>query len=57
LIDAMKLAAERIGNFHEMQKERALPTYTHGKTAGGSGLWSGLEFMPRAARPVIRQPS
>jgi len=32
LIDAMKLAAERIGNFHEMQKERALPTYTHGKT-------------------------
>ena len=28
----MKLAAERIGNFHQMQKERALPTYTHGKT-------------------------
>jgi len=32
LIDAMKLAAERIGNFHQAQKERALPTYTHGKT-------------------------
>ena len=32
LIDAMKLAAERIGNFHQMQKERTLQTYTHGKT-------------------------
>ena len=32
LIDAMKLAAERIGNFHQAQKERALPSYTHGKT-------------------------
>jgi histidinol dehydrogenase len=32
LIDAMKLAAERIGNFHQMQKERALQSYTHGKT-------------------------
>ena len=28
----MKLAAERIGNFHQAQKERALPSYTHGKT-------------------------
>ncbi len=32
LVDALKLAAERIGNFHQAQKERALPTYTHGKT-------------------------
>ena len=32
LIDAMKLAAERIGNFHQMQKERAIESYTHGKT-------------------------
>lgn len=32
LIDALKLAAERIGNFHQMQKERTIPTYTHGKT-------------------------
>jgi histidinol dehydrogenase len=32
LVDAMKLAAERIGTFHQEQKERALPTYTHGKT-------------------------
>ena len=32
LMDAMKLAAERIGNFHQMQKERTLQTYTHGKT-------------------------
>jgi histidinol dehydrogenase len=32
LIDALKLAAERIGNIHQMQKERALKTYTHGKT-------------------------
>lgn len=32
LIDAMKLAAERIGNFHQMQKERSLKSYTHGKT-------------------------
>ncbi|MDD5288603.1 MAG: histidinol dehydrogenase [Dehalococcoidales bacterium] len=32
LVDALKLAAERIGNFHQMQKERALHTYTHGKT-------------------------
>jgi len=32
LIDAMKLAAERIGTFHQAQKERALQTYTHGKT-------------------------
>jgi histidinol dehydrogenase len=32
LVDALKLAAERIGNFHQMQKERALKTYTHGKT-------------------------
>jgi histidinol dehydrogenase len=28
----LNLAAERIGNFHQAQKERALPTYTHGKT-------------------------
>jgi histidinol dehydrogenase len=32
LVDALKLAAERIGTFHQAQKERALPTYTHGKT-------------------------
>ncbi len=32
LVDALKLAAERIGNFHQMQKERSLKTYTHGKT-------------------------
>jgi histidinol dehydrogenase len=32
LIDAMKLAAERIGTFHRVQNERALKTYTHGKT-------------------------
>ena len=31
-MNALKLAAERIGNFHQAQKERALPTYTHGKT-------------------------
>lgn len=32
LVDALKLAAERIGNFHQMQKEHALKSYTHGKT-------------------------
>jgi len=32
LVDALKLAAERIRTFHQAQKERALPTYTHGKT-------------------------
>jgi len=32
LVDALKLAAERIGAFHRVQKERALPTYTQGKT-------------------------
>jgi histidinol dehydrogenase len=32
LVDAMKLAAERIGTFHKEQQERALPTYMHGKT-------------------------
>lgn len=32
LIDAMRLAAERIGNFHQVQKERAIMSYTHGKT-------------------------
>ena len=32
LVDALKLAANRIGTFHQAQKERALPTYTHGKT-------------------------
>lgn len=32
LINAMTMAAERIGSFHQMQKERALHTYTHGKT-------------------------
>ena len=31
LIDAMQLAAERIRNFHDMQKKRVLQTYTHGK--------------------------
>ena len=32
LVNALNLAAERIGAFHQAQKERALPTYTHGKT-------------------------
>jgi histidinol dehydrogenase len=32
LVDAMKLAAERIGAFHRAQKERALPTYAQHKT-------------------------
>ena len=32
LVDAMKLASERIGAFHRAQKERALPTYTQHKT-------------------------
>jgi histidinol dehydrogenase len=32
LVDAMKLAAERIGAFHRAQKERALPTYNDKKT-------------------------
>jgi histidinol dehydrogenase len=32
LVDALKLAAERIGTFHQAQIERALPTYTKGKT-------------------------
>jgi histidinol dehydrogenase len=32
LLSALKLAAERIGAFHQMQKERTLRTYTHGKT-------------------------
>jgi histidinol dehydrogenase len=45
LIDAMKLAAERIGTFHQAQKERALPTYTHGKTG----------WLVRPAPPAIRQ--
>ena len=32
LLDAMQLAAERIRNFHDMQKKHVLQTYTHGKT-------------------------
>jgi histidinol dehydrogenase len=32
LVEAMKLAAERIGSFHQMQKERSLASYTDGKT-------------------------
>jgi len=32
LVDAMRLAAERIGAFHRAQKERALPTYNQKKT-------------------------
>ena len=32
LVNALKLAAERIGTFHLAQKERSLQTYTHGKT-------------------------
>ena len=32
LVNALNLAAERIGNFHQAQKERAPQTYTHGKT-------------------------
>jgi len=32
LVSALKLAAERIHAFHQMQKERTLRTYTHGKT-------------------------
>jgi histidinol dehydrogenase len=32
LVSAFKLAAERIRAFHQMQKERTLRTYTHGKT-------------------------
>ncbi|MDD5190324.1 MAG: histidinol dehydrogenase, partial [Dehalococcoidales bacterium] len=32
LVDAMQMAAERIASFHQMQQERALKSYTHGKT-------------------------
>jgi len=32
LVAALELAVERIHNFHVMQKERALKSYTHGKT-------------------------
>jgi histidinol dehydrogenase len=32
LLSALKLAAERIRAFHQMQRERTLRTYTHGKT-------------------------
>ncbi len=32
LVDAMKLAAARIVDFHRMQQQRALKSYTHGKT-------------------------
>ena len=32
LLDALKMAAVRIGTFHQAQMERALPTYTHDKT-------------------------
>ena len=32
LLSAMKLATERIRAFHQIQKESALRTYTHGKT-------------------------
>lgn len=32
LVDALKLAAERITAFHGLQRERALRSYTHGKT-------------------------
>jgi histidinol dehydrogenase len=32
LVSTLKLAAERIGAFHQMQKEHTLRTYTHGKT-------------------------
>ncbi|HXY74115.1 MAG TPA: histidinol dehydrogenase, partial [Dehalococcoidales bacterium] len=31
LVGALELAVERITNFHVMQKERALKSYTHGK--------------------------
>jgi histidinol dehydrogenase len=32
LVSALRFAAERIRAFHQMQKERTLRTYTHGKT-------------------------
>lgn len=32
LVSALELAAGRIATFHEIQKQRALKTYTHGKT-------------------------
>ena len=32
LVDALKLAAQRIGDFHRMQQERSLSTFTHDKT-------------------------
>ncbi|MDO9333417.1 MAG: histidinol dehydrogenase [Dehalococcoidales bacterium] len=32
LVSALELAAGRITNFHEMQKQHALKSYTHGKT-------------------------
>jgi histidinol dehydrogenase len=32
LLSALELAAERIATFHRVQKQRALQTYTHGKT-------------------------
>ena len=32
LVDAMKLAAQRIGDFHRMQKEHSLSSYTRDKT-------------------------
>jgi histidinol dehydrogenase len=32
LVSALELAVERVTNFHVMQKQRALKSYTHGKT-------------------------
>jgi histidinol dehydrogenase len=32
LVDALSMAADRISNFHRMQNEHVLHTYTHGKT-------------------------
>jgi histidinol dehydrogenase len=32
LVSALELAAGRIAGFHEMQKQHALRSYTHGKT-------------------------
>ena len=43
----MKLAAERIGTFHQAQKERACRLILTGKQAGWSGRWNAWCLRPR----------
>ena len=55
LLSALKLAAERIRAFHQIQKERALRTYTHGKTGWLERPLERVGVYVPGARPVILQ--